>query len=309
MDRNPTHITLTELIALNQHAGSLRLRASHIQARQTGQYLSRFKGRGMEFDESRLYQPGDDVRNIDWRVTARTGNTHTKLFHEERERPVFIGIDARAPMFFATRGLFKSVVAAEIAALLAWAAHQQGDRLGGIIFSADEHRELKPRRGKQGVLRLLQALSNAAAGRPEQIIETPSLSPALSRLNRIAHPGSLACLISDFRGFDEESESLLTQIARHNDVVLIHVYDPLEYRLPENGLYRLTNGQRTLDINTTNEHFQQDYTARFSNRINQLESFSRLHRIQWLQCRTDQSPQDILHRAFGFRAWPKRRAG
>jgi uncharacterized protein (DUF58 family) len=262
----------------------------------------------MEFDESRLYQPGDDVRNIDWRVTARTGDTHTKLFHEERERPVFIGIDVRSPMFFATRGRFKSVVAAEIAALLAWAAHEQGDRLGGIIFGSIAHKELKPRRGKQGLLRLLQNLAGAVNESARQD-QTPSLAQAFSRLQRVVHPGSLVCMISDFRGFDKESESLLTQIARHNDVVLIHVHDPLESRLPQKGQYRLTDGDRNLDIDTTSEQFQQNYHARFSHRINRLESFCQTHRIQWLQCRTDQSPSDMLLKAFGLRVWTKRKAG
>lgn len=108
--------TLDDLIRLNQPAKSIELARSTARALQSGQYFSAFKGRGMEFDESRPYAHGDDIRSLDWRVTARTGKVHTKLFREERERPVFLSVDLRSPMFFATRGLFKSVLATRLAA-------------------------------------------------------------------------------------------------------------------------------------------------------------------------------------------------
>jgi uncharacterized protein (DUF58 family) len=129
------------LIALRGAGEGLSLKASRIAARQSGNYLSRFKGRGMEFDEARQYQPGDDVRTLDWRVTARTGKPHTKLFREERERAVLAWVDMRPTMFFATRGAFKSVIAARAAALIAWSTNQQGDRLGSLVFNADNHHE------------------------------------------------------------------------------------------------------------------------------------------------------------------------
>ena len=106
--------SLKELIALSQPAGTVSLLRPTAKALQSGQYLSRFRGRGMEFDEARLYMPGDDVRSLDWRVTARTGRPHTKIFREERERPVFLSVDYRASMFFATRGMYKSAMAARL---------------------------------------------------------------------------------------------------------------------------------------------------------------------------------------------------
>lgn len=146
---------LKMLINLAKPAANLKLFRSGIRAQQSGGYLSRTKGRGMEFDEVRPYQPGDDIRSIDWRVTARTDKTHTKLFREERERPVFISVDYRASMQFATRGVFKAVQAAKLAALLAWVAQRQGDRIGGQIFTDNSCRELKPQSGKQAVLHFL----------------------------------------------------------------------------------------------------------------------------------------------------------
>ncbi|MDD5114985.1 MAG: DUF58 domain-containing protein, partial [Methylobacter sp.] len=144
-------VSLKTLINLAGPAASLNLQPASIRSRQSGGYVSRFKGRGMEFDETRLYQPGDDIRSIDWRVTARTGKTHTKLFREERERPVFIAVDDRAAMHFATRGVFKSVLAAKLAGLLAWTAQHHGDRMGGQIFSDNSCRELKPQNGRHAV--------------------------------------------------------------------------------------------------------------------------------------------------------------
>ena len=122
----------------------------------SGGHLSPYKGRGVEFDESRPYQPGDDLRTIDWRVTARTGKPHTKVFREERNRPVFVWLDLRRPMLFATRGAYKGVRAAEMAALIAWSAVANGDRLGGLVFSETQHHELRPALGLRSALRLFQ---------------------------------------------------------------------------------------------------------------------------------------------------------
>ena len=153
-------ISSKTLIGLRHIARSIPLNAGKIRALQTGQYQSPFKGRGMEFDEARLYQAGDDVRSIDWRVTARTGKPHTKLYREERERAVILCVDYRAPMFFATRGAFKSVIAAKLAGILSWSASHNGDRLGGLIFSETTHQEIRPQRGKLAVLHYLQQLAS-----------------------------------------------------------------------------------------------------------------------------------------------------
>ena len=146
-------VNLKTLVNMARPATQLKHHKTSIKSQQSGGFVSRFKGRGMEFDETRLYQPGDDIRSIDWRVTARSGSTPTKLYREERERPVFISVDNRANMHFATRGVFKSVQAAKLAALLAWVAQQKGDRIGGQTFTDTACTEIKPQNGKHGVLR------------------------------------------------------------------------------------------------------------------------------------------------------------
>ena len=145
--QSPVRVALADLLRLRAAGEAVRLTAPRVRVAASGGHLSPYKGRGVEFDESRLYQPGDDLRTIDWRVTARTGKPHTKVFREERNRPVFVWLDLRRPMLFATRGAYKGVRAAEIAALIAWSAVANGDRLGGLVFTETEHHELRPALG------------------------------------------------------------------------------------------------------------------------------------------------------------------
>ena len=149
------HVELDDLIAMRFPARQLRLaRRNRALSALAGPNKSNFRGRGIEFEEVRNYQPGDDIRSIDWRVTARTGSAHTKLFQEERERPVLVAVDQRSNMFFGSSHCFKSVLAAQLAGLLAWSALDAGDRVGGLVFNGATHRELRPRRSRKAVLAL-----------------------------------------------------------------------------------------------------------------------------------------------------------
>jgi uncharacterized protein (DUF58 family) len=284
-------VTLPGLLLLNQPAGGLKLRQAGIRAAQGGNYLSSFKGRGMEFDETRLYTPGDDARSLDWRVTARTGKPHTKLFREERERPVFLSVDARAAMFFATRGVFKYVQAARLAALTAWSALRHGDRVGGQIFTEDGGVELKPAHGRRAVLRLLQHLAEAGPGG-----EGPAgggLDEALARLVRHARPGSLVFVFSDFRGLGSVGESSLLRLRRHCDVVLAFLSDPLESRLPEAGRYRFAHAGRELSLDAS-PAAAAAHAARFAQRREHLVRLARVQRMRFIPCLTTDEPLAVL---------------
>lgn len=283
-------VSLKTLVDLAKPAASLQRRRLSVRARQSGDYVSSFKGRGMEFDETRLYQPGDDIRNMDWRVTARTDKPHTKLFREERERPVFIAVDDRPAMHFATQGAFKSVIAAKLAALLAWSAQQRGDRIGGQLFSEARCREFKPQHGKPAVLLLLQALV-----KPEQTGKTVvTFEHALARLAQHVRPGSVVYLISDFRGLNTDAETYLAKLSRHCEVKLIFLSDPLENELPGKGLYRLTDAHRELLLDTGDQRRVESYRQRFSQRLQHLERFSKKHGISLRQCRTVDDPLQVL---------------
>lgn len=267
--------------------------STRIRASQAGTYLSQYKGRGMEFEEHRLYQAGDDIRNIDWRVTARTGNPHTKVFREERERPVLFCVDFRRSMHFATRGVFKSVMAARAAALLAWSINHHGDRVGGLIFSETRHQELRPQRGTSAVLKLIHTLSKAGAA-ADRSGATLLLDKAMARLRRVGRPGSLICIISDFRGWGHNAESHLLQLARHNSIWLLFVFDPVEAELPHKGVYKVSDGSRQTVVNTHGQDVQRRYVEQFQTRQGYLESLCRQHRMSLIPLNTQAEPLGVL---------------
>ena len=199
-----------------------------------GQYLAPHKGRGMEFAEVRHYQQGDDVRSIDWRVTARTGEAHTKLFQEEKERPVLLLVDLSATMHFGSQFLFKSVQAAHVAALVAWAACQRGDKLGALLFNDTQHVEHRPQSRDKAVLRIFHTMQDLHEKPPTQA--RPMLfAEQLKRLNQLAKPGSLVYVISDFSALNQQHEGIakeLQHLARHCEVNACVVSDPFEQALP-----------------------------------------------------------------------------
>ncbi len=304
-DASPVRVSQAGLIRLNGPARAIALDVLRIKSLQTGAYVSHFRGRGMEFDESRPYQPGDDPRSIDWRVTARSTTAYTKLFREERERPVLLVVDLRANMHFATKGCFKSVNASRAAALLSWAAHHRGDRLGGIIFGDTTHRELKPRLGRQAALRFVHEL----VGHPDWEYGEREASPddeqplvqAMSALRRVARPGSLVVVLSDFLGFSRAAQSYLSRVARHNEVLAVVLDDPFEQKLPPPGRYRLVGHDDELAIDTTAEAARRDYEKAFQTRRHELEAFCRRYGVHLMPLSTEDDPVRALQSALGRR--------
>ncbi len=296
-------INQSTLIGLNRDARQIPLNSASIRAQFNGQYLSTFKGRGMEFDESRPYQPGDDIRAMDWKVTARTGKAHSKIFREERERPVLLWVDYRQPMFFGTQQHFKSVVAAKIAALLAWSTAHHGDRLGGLIFSETAHIELRPSRGKSASLHFIKQLAQHPAweNSANDSQQSRSAADALARLQRVSKPGSLIFLISDFRNMDELAWSQLSQLNRNADVVLISIHDPLEQQLPPAGIYKISNGETELNLNTYNRAQRKEYQQRFLKQQAQLQNSSRKLGMYFLSISTEDNYLSCLQEQLGLR--------
>ncbi len=286
-------VSLKALIGLAKPAAGLNLHRPNIRSQQSGGYLSRIKGRGMEFDEARCYQHGDDIRSIDWRVTARTGKTHTKLFREEREKPVFISVDDRKAMQFATRGVFKSVQAKKLAALLAWAASHQGDRIGGQLYSEVSCQEVKPQNGKNSVLHFLNMLAATSFVMENQAF---SLQQALNRLGQHVRPGSLVYIISDFRGMTGQAANYLVKLSEHSDVVLIFVYDALEKGIAAEGRYRFTDEYKDVMIDTGDKERLRCYQQHFEERLAQLKRLAASRRLALIQCSTQDDPVQRLRR-------------
>ncbi len=287
-------LSLQELVRLQGVARTIRPGRVFSRAFQAGHHLSPYKGSGMAFDEVRPYAAGDDVRNFDWKVTARTGEPHTKLFREERERPVHLLLDLRPGMFFATRGRFKSVLAAAIAALLGWHAHHGGDRVGGVVLSAAGPVAFPPRRDRRSVLRLLGEVARRLQSERPADAGSAGLGQTLLRLEPLIRPGSRLHLISDFRGLDEAMQHALHRIARHSSVNLVFVHDPLERELPPPGLYRVSDGTRAVTLDSADPALRREHQFRFRQRLEQLEELARHPGIDLLTCPTEGDPVRLL---------------
>jgi uncharacterized protein (DUF58 family) len=273
-----------------------------------GAHRSRYHGRGMDYRESRHYQAGDDIRNMDWRITARSGHPHVKVFDEERERPVVVLVDFSASMFFASQGVFKSVQAARVAALIGWSAIMNGDRIGALLFADaahdGDHRELSPAGGRRGQMRLIRALTQL--GSPDAVLHGRAhakdpdaeygISAALARLRRVARPGSLVFLLSDFYSVDADSERHLTQLARHNDVQSLQIVDPLELAPPPPGRYGITDGlsRAILDIRSRGERDR--YFAHLQQHHRRVGELTEACGVGLARCLTTEDPLDCLSR-------------
>jgi len=298
-----THVITKELIALQQQAHKLDMsRRSYARSTSTGTHLSQFRGRGMDYQESRIYQAGDDIRNMDWRVTARAGKPHTKLYQEERERPVVLVVDFNPGMFFGSTNTLKSVLAAKAATLIAWSVASRGDRIGALILNST-HQELAPKTGKRGVLQLIRELvihGDPLLGLQQANNEKHvSINDELKRLRRLAKPGSLIFLISDFYDIDNETASHLRQISRHNDIQAIQIVDPLELAPPPPERYAVTDGKSSGVVNTKSKKGHEKYQKFFQQHHLKIQEIMLKQNIPILQLSTADDLLITLQRHFG----------
>lgn len=283
-------VTLPELLQLSHTARELKFSSLKLRNPHSGQHLSRLMGRGMEFAESRRYQSGDDIRTIDWRVTARTGKAHSKMFKVEKERQILICVDMRSTMFFATRGVFKSVQASLVAGHAAWSCIQGGNRLGGVIFTDSCSHEFRPALGKRGVLPFLQQLAESAAypAQKKQNLSTASLEDAVIRIDQVAAPGSLIFIVSDFRHLTERARDLLIQLTKSCDLNLCFVYDRFEESLPKNGRYAVGNELGEMQINTFDKKTLEQYHKQFAERRANVRSLTQHRHVHYMECTTEE---------------------
>jgi uncharacterized protein (DUF58 family) len=293
------HVQLEELIALRLRARRLVRPAVRVGGSNAATHTSRFRGRGVDYVESRNYQPGDDIRQMDWRVTARTGRPHTKVFQEEREQSILLIIDANPGMRFGTRVRFKSVQAARAAALVAWAAVQGGDRIGALGFGPGLNTEIKPVGGPRGTLRVLRSLAEWDAIAAKGATSVP-LSQALQRMQRLARPGSRVLLLTDGFSTDSAAEGPLSLLAAHCDVAAVILGDPLERSAPPPGRYavRAESGNVVLDFGAaqTRTHWPE----LFAERRQQLIGMLKRRGLGWTELSTDAEPEPALERLLGL---------
>ncbi len=261
-----------------------------------GPATSPLRGRGMDYAESRLYVPGDDARHIDWRVTARTGKTHTKVFHAERDRVTWIVADTAPTLYFGTRRCFKSVLAAEVGALTAWAAQRSGDRIGALRGSRAEA-ALPPVGGTRGALRTLDKLCRWYHSPPA---DDAGLDTALQTLARISKPGSRVLALIDPRSTDDVPDARFTALAAHHDAIAVLLTDPLELAPPSAQL-AFAGELARVELDLRDANARRRWALAFAERFD--ATAQRLARLGWrvLPMRTDESAERVLTAVLPFR--------
>lgn len=301
------YVTLADLVALRHRArGFSFLPRQPVHSLLSGPHASRLRGRGLDFDEIRRYQPGDDPRQIDWKVTARTRKAHSRVFTEERERPVLLAVDQRLSMFFGSRRALKSVVAARAAALGVWRTIAVKDRVGAIVFGDRDATEIRPQRTQTTALRILQAVvdRNRALRADGGATDPAMLNAALRKAAQVATHDHLVVVISDLKGADAETGEVVTRIAHHNDVLLVFVHDPLESNLPAAGRLVASDDGRQLEFEsgTVAASFHTEFTSRAAT----FKTFVLSREIPVLPVSTAEDVADQVARELGARAAARR---
>ena len=265
------YVSLDDLLALEYRGRKVSfLPRQAVRSLLSGRFASRMRGRGLNFEEIRDYRPGDDVRSIDWKVTARLQKPHIRVFNEERDRQALLVVDQRLSMFFGSRRAMKSVVAAEAAAIGAWRVLGAGDRVGAIVFDDRELTEFRPRRSRSTVLQILMAIvaRNQALGVGRGLSASPStLNKTLQRAQRRALHDAAVIIISDFDGADDDTRKMVGAMARHNDVVALLVHDPLQSDLPASASMTVTDGELQIHLEVGRESVRRSISEASQERL------------------------------------------
>ncbi|MBO0496131.1 DUF58 domain-containing protein [Pseudomonas sp. Marseille-Q1929] len=284
------YVSLAQLMALQFQARGLSFVARQPQGSLlAGNHASRLRGRGLNFDELRRYQPGDDLRHLDWRASLRTGKPVVRTFTEERDRPALIVVDQRMSMFFGSVRSFKSAVAAELGALAAWMVFDAGDRVGGLVFNDARIDSVAPLRSRKRV----EALCSRIAQHNAELKASNADHEGDSRLDRVlqqclavAGHDHLICLVSDFAGAGPRTLQLLQQLSAHNDVVALQVYDPLALNVPSSGQLLITQGQLQVELAVSQRKVRQPLGDFLGGRLKDVASLLRRSQVPLLMIST-----------------------
>jgi uncharacterized protein (DUF58 family) len=302
---------LDSLVALEFKAGGFTLRHNQpVHSLLFGRRASHVRGRGLDFEELRSYVPGDDVRSIDWRVTARTQKPYVRVYSEERDRPTMLVVDQRINMFFGSRVSMKSVVAAEFSALAAWQVFHQGDRIGAFIFNDDSTEEVRMRRSRATVLRILDRIAyqnhllranSPSQPKPERMNET------LESVARICSHDALILIASDFDGADQVTRDLLLRMSRSNDVICCLAYDPLAVKLPPAEQLVVSNGELQVELQLGQEKIRKGILDASDKRIRFIFAWQHELGIPILPISTAEDVLQQVHHLLGQVATLRRR--
>jgi uncharacterized protein (DUF58 family) len=304
------YVSLAQLMALEFKARDLSFIARQPRGSiLAGNHASRLRGRGLNFDELRRYQPGDDLRHLDWRASLRTGKPVVRTFTEERDRPALIVVDQRMSMFFGSQRSFKSAVAAELAALTAWIVFNAGDRVGGLVFNDQRIDCIAPLRSRKRVETLFSRIveQNQAlnAANPDAEDED-QLDKALQRCVALAGHDHLICIVSDFAGAGERTLQLMRQLAAHNDVIALQVYDPLALKLPSNGRLLVTQGQLQVELAVEKRSVHQPLGDYLGGRLKDVATLLRRSQVPLMMFSTAEEAHAQLRAELGKSAGIRR---
>lgn len=310
-DTTGVYSSLEDLVHLQYRVqGMTFLPKQPIHSLLSGSHASRMRGRGLNFEEIRGYLPGDDVRSIDWKVTARTQETHVRVFTEERDRPALTVVDQRIAMFFGTRRALKSVVAAEVAAASAWRILDQGDRPGAAVFDDEGWEAIRPNRSRKTVMRILETIveKNHALSADSATPANPAmLNQVLATINQRAGHDYLITIISDFDGADEESDRLLARMARHNDVLAVAIYDPSAQTGLQGGRMVVSGGELQMEIDTARGTVQQRMQDVVDRRLSRVMGWQDTLGVPVLPISTERDPLDQVREMLGALPGMRRR--
>ncbi len=297
------YASLKELIRLEHKARGFSFLPRHaITSLLSGRHASRLRGRGLNFEEIRAYLPGDDIRTIDWKVTARTRKTHVRVYTEERDRPAILVVDQRMSMFFGTRTKMKSVTAAQLAAISAWRIFSVGDRVGAVVFNDSETKTVGPLRSRQQVTKILKSILeyNHALKADNDVQPNPGmLNQALERASRLASHDTLVGIISDFAGMDETTRRLIIQMAQHNDVLAALVFDPIAKQLPAGGRFVVSQGDVQVELDLGKTRVRKPITAHSSERLLNVEQSLKKVGVPVLPINTEEDVTEQLRYLLG----------
>jgi uncharacterized protein (DUF58 family) len=270
----------------------------------SGNHASRLRGRGLNFEEIRGYLPGDDIRHIDWKVSLRLGKAQVRTYTEERDRPLLVVVDQRMSMFFGSSRAFKSVIAAEAAALAVWMGFAAGDRVGGVIFDDTTVMRMKPLRSRSRIKTLfgeIARMNRALHGESLQRTNYAQLDKALEGVLHLAGHDYLICVLSDFAGAGERTRQLLRQLSRHNDVVAGMIFDPLGQRMPEHRPLVVSEGRLQVELRIDNERVRLPLASVLEERTARVEKLLRSSGVPLMALSTAEPAIDQVRRLFGQR--------
>jgi uncharacterized protein (DUF58 family) len=309
-DEGLVYVSLAQLMALEFKARDLSFLARQPRGSiLAGNHASRLRGRGLNFDELRRYQPGDDLRHLDWRASLRTGKPVVRTFTEERDRPALIVVDQRMSMFFGSQRSFKSALGAELAALAAWMVFNAGDRVGGLVFNDQRIDSIAPLRSRKRVEALLSRIAEQnqalSAANPDAEDED-QLDKVLQRCLALAGHDHLICIVSDFAGAGERTLQLMRQLSAHNDVIALQVYDPLAMKLPNNGRLLVTQGELQVELAIEKRNVHQPLGDFLSGRLQDVATLLRRSQVPLMMFSTAEEAHAQLRAELGKSAGARR---